>query len=57
MVASVFHIVIGGMKEIVDAKHLTQCLVHNDRAVIIVGVALCVPLIYLNFIYVHTPST
>lgn len=57
MVVSLFHIIIGGMNEIIDAKHLTWYLTHSacGSAVIVIKVALYMPSIYLTVIYV--PST
>lgn len=59
MGVSIFHMVIGEMNEIIDANHLTPCLIRSmaqqlSSAIIVIGVALCVPSIYSNLICVHS---
>lgn len=50
--------VIGEMNEIIDANHLTPRVIRSVvqqllSAIIIIGMTLHMPLIYLNLIYVH----
>lgn len=52
--------VIGEMNEIIDAKHLTPHVIRTvvqqllSAIIIIIGMTLHMPLIYLNLIYVHS---